>query len=584
MDATNFRKLCFDGYTLDPLKGRLTMRGAEIALPCKAFEVLRLLVESAPDLVAKDRLIDAGWPEVVVGDDSLVQCVRQIRIALHDDDQTIIRTMARRGYMFTRPVCEVVGRQPHRPSPSPALVLAALAGARSRLPGRPGWWIAGSIASAVCIAIAALLRVFPGSLIDAPPTGSAAFSGAPLSIAVLPLRNLGGDTDQDYLAEALTADLTTDLSHLPDSIVIALASAARYRGTVVDTRRVGAELGVRYLVRGSVRRLDNDVRLTLQLIEAATGKEIWADRFDERRDEMASLQRQVTASLSRGLHVRPFDAESQRRLREHVGNPLAEDLALRGWYLWQQNRPDTVAQARELLLQAVELDPSSAYAWACLNFTYVSDLTNHWIDLRGGHSPAEWVQRADEAANWAYQLDPTLAASMAARSATLMLQGKPDESISLRERQIAMAPNDPIAHHELAGLMLFTGHPEQVQGHEQQAMRVSPRDPKLYQMMGMLALAELHMHQDRQALQWAERAIAANPDYGAGHALVAAAAAHLGDAARARSALAEFRRVLPGHRIQTLRDEFSGYSTQAAYQAGQEYYYDGLRTAGLAGR
>ena len=570
MDAANFRKLSFDGYTLDPLNGRLTMKGAEVALRHKAFEVLRLLVESAPDLVPKNKLIDAVWPDVVVGDDSLVQCVREIRIALHDEGQTIIRTMPRRGYMFTRPVSEVVAPGPRRSSPS--LALAMLAGAGARLPGRTGWWIAGSIVVAVVVAVAALLRGFPGSLIDAPPAAGPALSGAALSIAVLPLRNLGGDADQDYLAEALTADLTTDLSHLPNSMVIARASVARYRGAAVDTRRVGAELGVRYLIQGSVRRLDNDVRLNLQLVEADTGKEIWADRFDVRRDELANLQLQVTASLSRSLHVRLVDAESQRRLREHAGNPLAEDLALRGWYLWQQNRPDTVAQARELLLQAVQLDPSNAYAWACLNFTYVSDLTDNWIDLRSGHSWAEWLQRADEAANWAYQLDPTLSASMAARSATLMLQGRAEESMALRERQIAMAPNDPIAHHNLAGLKLFTGHPDQVQAHEQQAMRVSPRDPKLHQMMGVVALAELHMHHDRQALQWAERAVAVNPEYGAGHAYVAAAAAHLGDAARARSALAEFRRVLPKHRIQTLRDEF----------AGQEYYYDGLRKAGLA--
>jgi TolB-like protein/DNA-binding winged helix-turn-helix (wHTH) protein len=576
MDATKLRKLTFDGYTLDPLSGRLTLAGADIALRPKAFEVLCRLVESAPNLVPKERLIDAVWPDVVVGDDSLVQCVREIRIALHDDEQKLIRTVPRRGYVFTRPVSEAIDLPSPQRSPAPHAA-SETAPADARAPRRARWWLAGSLAAALVVVIAVFAQEHFNVLIDRWLARSAAPSTAALTIAVLPLRNLSGDADQDYLAEALSADLTTDLSRLPNSMVIARASAARYRGAAVDSRRVGAELGVRYLIQGSVRRLDDDVRLNLQLIEAATGEELWADRFDERRDRLATLQRQVTASLSRTLHVRLVDAESQRRLREHAGHPMAEDLALRGWYLWQQNRPDTVARARELLLQAVQLDPTYAYAWACLNFTYISDLTNNWIDLRSGHTWAEWLQRADEAANKAYQLDPNLSASMGARSATLMLQGRTDESIALREKQIAIAPNDPIAYHNLAALKLHAGHPEQVLAHEQQAMR----DPKLHQMMGIVALAELHMHHDRQALQWAERAVAVNPDYGGGHAYVASAAAHLGDASRAHSALAEFRRELPKHRIQTLRDEFSSYSSQADYQAGQEHYYDGLRKAGL---
>lgn len=170
---------------------------------------------------------------------------------------------------------------------------------------------------------------------------------------------------------------------------------------------------------------------------------------------------------------------------------------------------------------------------------------------------------------------------MGALSATLMLQGKTQESITLREKQISVDPNNPIAHHNLAGFKLQMGHPEQVLAHEREAMRVSPRDPKLHQMMGMVALAELHMHHDRDALEWAQRAVAVNADYGGGYAYAASAAAQLGDVAAAHSALAEFRRVLPRHRIQTLRDEFTSFSRQADFLAGQERYYDGLRKAGL---
>jgi TolB-like protein/DNA-binding winged helix-turn-helix (wHTH) protein len=581
MDAATVRKLSFDGYTLDPMNGRLTLAGTEIALRPKAFEVLCRLAEGAPNLVPKERLIDAVWPDVVVGDDSLVQCVREIRIALHDDEQKIIRTVPRRGYVFTRPVSPAVDPQLQQPSQAPGDFGAPAAAVNMQTPRHARWWLVGALAAGVVLAVAALWRGFAASPLDLWFAHGAVPPSNVLTIAVLPLRNLSGDTDQDYLVEALTADLTTDLSHIPKSMVTARASAARYRDKGVDTRRVGEELGVTYLVEGSVRRLDDDVRLNIQLIEANTGKELWAASFDERRDHLANLQRHVTAGLSRTLHVRLFDAESQRRLDEHAGHPQAEDLTLRGWYLWQQNRPDTVAQAREMLLQAVQLDPTSAYAWASLNFTYISDLTNNWIDLRQGHTWAEWLQRADEAATKAYELDPILPASMGARSATFMLQGRIEESIALREKQIALSPNDPIAHHNLAALNLFAGHPDQVLEQEQAAMRVSPHDPKLHQMMGIVALSELHMHHDAQALQWAEHAVAVNPDYIAGQGFVASAAAHLGNLARAHAALAELRRVRPSYRIQTFRDEFDRYSANSDFRSGQEHYYEGLRLAGL---
>jgi TolB-like protein/DNA-binding winged helix-turn-helix (wHTH) protein len=581
MDAATVRKLSFDGYTLDPLNGRLTLEGAEIALRPKAFEVLCRLAEGAPNLVPKERLIDAVWPDVVVGDDSLVQCVREIRIALKDSEQKIVRTVPRRGYVFTRPVSLASDPQLEPSSQTPGAASPPAAVVNEHKPRRARWWVVGALAAGVVLAVAMLWRGVTGSPLDPWFARSTVPPPDALTIAVLPLRNLSADADQDYLVEALTADLTTDLSRLPKSMVTARASAARYRDKGVDTRRVGEELGVTYLIEGSVRRLDDEVRLNVQLIEANTGKELWAASFDERRDHLADLQRQVTAGLSRTLHVRLFDAESRRRLDEHAGHPQANDLTLRGWYLWQQNRPDTVAQAREMLLQAVQLDPTAAYAWACLNFTYISDLTNNWIDLRQRHTWAEWLQRADEAATRAYELDPNLPAAMGARSATLMLQGRIDESIALREKQIALSPSDPIARHNLAALKLFAGHPDQVLEQEQAAMRVSPHDPKLHQMMGIVALSELHLHHDAQALQWAEHAVAVNPDYVAGQGLVASAAAHLGNMARARTALADLRRLRPTYRIQTFRDEFDRYSANSDFRSGQERYYDGLRLAGL---
>jgi DNA-binding winged helix-turn-helix (wHTH) protein/TolB-like protein len=535
--ATNVSgKLGFDGYVLDRLNQRLTREGTPIALRPKAFEVLCRLVENAPNLVAKERLIESVWPDVVVGEDSLVQCVREIRLALRDDKQEVVRTVPRRGYVFTRPVGAA--------SEPPA---APLARRRAR------WALAGVVLFAV-VAIAVFVTF---ALVDRGAAGPVA-----LRVGVQPVRALGNDNELAARAEAVTDDLTSDLSRLPRT-------------------RVGAP-GATYMLRGTVRRLDDEVRLNLHLVDAASGEELWTARFDEHRDRLAGLQRRLAAQLAGTLHVRLFDAEWQRRLREHGGTPNADDLSLRGWSLWRQNRPDTVAQAREVLERAVTLDPRSPYAWAYLNYTYVSDLTNNWIDLRTGHTWAEWVQRADDAATRAYAIDPSLSATLGALSATRMLQRRTAEAIALRERQIEVDPGNAIARHNLAALKLHAGLPEQVLAQEQEAMRASPHDPKLHQMMGVIALALLQLGNDREALQWAERAVAVNPDYGGGHAYVAAAAARLNDLAHAKAALAELKRVLPKHRIQTFRDEFEGYSDEPRYRAGMEPLYDGLRRAGLA--
>ena len=561
MDPTPTGKLVFDGFTLDPRNARLLRGAVEVPLRPKAFDLLHRLVLAAPDLLTKEQLLDAVWPGVVVGEASLVQCVREIRLALGDDAQQMIRTVPRRGYAFARPVQAADGA-----APGAAATATAAAGWRVRR------WpvVAGGLAAALLLAAAVLAWRTGG---EAP--------AAPLSIAVLPLRNLSGDADQDYLAEALGADLNTDLARLPGSRVTARASAARYRDPALDSRRVGAELGVRYLVQGQLSRVGDVMRLNLQLIEAESGRQLWTQRFEEPRDRLAVLQRDATAGVARTLQVRLADAESQRGLREHAAQPQAEDLTLRGWYLWQQSRPDSVAAARELLLRAVALDPDHAYAWACLTLTYVTDLTNNWIELRGGPSSADWLRRADEAAERAFRLDRELPAAIGARAAVRMLQGRSAEAIALREKQIAATPNDPIAHLALGALALHSGHPEQVLAHEQEAMRVSPRDPRLQQMMGMVALAELHLGHDAQAMQWAERAVAADPGYGAGHGYLAASAALLGDAPRAQAALTNFRRALPKHRLATLRAEFDGYSAQADYRAGMERLYEGLRRAGL---
>jgi len=486
------QRLDLFGFTLDLSARELRTPSGQLAsLRRQALDVLLMLGEQAGHVVGKQQLMQRVWPNVVVGEDSLVQAVADIRRALGD-----------------------------------------------------------------------------GLPIDSTPR---------LALAVLPLSNLSGSKDQDYLTAALTNDLITDLSRLPQLMVVARASTVRYAEPRTDLSTIGRELNARYLLQGSLDHFGERLGLNLQLIEAATGRTLWAERFEADRLDPSGLRQRALSGIARPLQLSLVKADVRRRIGEGR-RPDAQDLAMQGWYLWIQNRPESVARARELLQRAVALDPTSAYAWAVLGFTYMSDVSNDWLPLRG-HTRSEWLSLAKDASDRAYELEPELLQSIGGRAFMLMTQGDLEQAIALREKQIAISPSDSIAHHNLAYLKLLIGRPQDVLSHEQQAMRVSPRDPKLQQMHGVVALAALHMQRYGEALDWAERAIALDPTYASGYAYLAAAAAQLGDQRRASIAIAQYRRLLPGHGIRGLRDE--QWTDRAKFLSGQEIFYAGLRTAGL---
>jgi adenylate cyclase len=236
----------FESFTLDLRRGCLRREDREVELRPKSFEVLRYLVENAGRLVSKDELIRAVWPNVIVTDESLTRCVSDARLALGDNDQTIIKTVPRRGYLFAAPV----SLPPERPDREDA--------------------------------------------IDRQPVGTAAKpeprETAPLlSIVVLPFANLGGGTEQDYFVDGITESLTTDLSRIRGAFVIASNTASAYRGKAMDARQIGRELGVRYVMEGSVQSGADRIRVNAQLIDAETGAHLWAERFDKPRADVFDM-------------------------------------------------------------------------------------------------------------------------------------------------------------------------------------------------------------------------------------------------------------------------------------------------------
>src|SRR5262252_6694457 len=264
----------FEDYTLDVVRGSLRSNDRDIELRPKSFEVLRYLVENAGRLVSKDELIKTVWPNVIVTDDSLARCISEVRQAIGDNNQTMIKTVPRRGYRFTTTVAQLASKA----APSQQ--------AKADLVGhvRPNAGVSDS------------------SLADRP------------SIAVLPFANLSGDVQQEYFSDGITEDIITELSRFSDLLVIARNSTFQYKGKAADIRQIARELSVRYVLEGSVRRAGDRVRVNAQLIDAVTGTHRWAERYDRDLSDVFSVQDEVARTIATILAAHVTKAETDRTL------------------------------------------------------------------------------------------------------------------------------------------------------------------------------------------------------------------------------------------------------------------------------
>ena len=551
----------FEGFRLDATRRTLHRGGAAVDLRAKCFDLLTCLARHAGRVVTKNELIETVWPGVVVTDESLTRCVSDIRQALGDTAQHIVKTVPRQGYMLASPVSfgEAAAL-----SPAGATIPAP----RPQVDRRRASLAAGALVVAAALALVAWR-----------PWAPSAGSAPPLSIIVLPLANLSDDPGQQYFAEGLTEDLTTDLSRIPDSFVIARGTADTYRGRPVDVRQIGREVGVRYVLEGSAQRLDDVVRLNLRLVDAENGRELWAERMDGSRRDLVELQSAVTGTVARTLQIQMVEAESQRSRRLRPNNPDAQDLAWQARAAAERRTPESVATARELLLRAVKMDPTSAASWSALSYTYTTDLMSRWMNLRGAPQE-EWLRRAGEAAEKAYALDPNHADALGAMGRVLQARGQPAQALAMFLRQVEVNPNDAPGWLGAGYAYATLGKPDESIAANERALRLSPRDARLFSFMVVIAAAHLLAGRDQEAVAWARRSIAARPYYSIPYAWLAAAAANTGDMATAREAIAEFKRLQPDYSLAKFRAEKHGDNPQ--FLAQRERFYQGLQLAGLA--
>ena len=526
----------FGPFRVDPLAGQLTRDGVAIELRPKSLAVLHHLLLHPQRLVTKAELMAAVWDKVVVTDDSLVQCVGEIRHAIGDTEQRIVRTIPREGYVFVAEVVQVPPQQATETMPELAAAAPQRPGRWERLGGRS--FVAGALGTMAAALVIGWIVVRAGD--GATPTKETATGVAPLSIAVLPLANIDGDPDQDYFAAGLTSDLATDLGRIPTGLVISPNTTRAYRGRALDARAVGRELAVRYVIEGSVQKLRDDVRVNLRLVETDTGTQRWAERFEGPRAELAQLQADIVRRIARTLQVRLLEAAADRSLRERTHDAGAQDLLMRGWALWERRRPADNARARELFEQSAAADPNFSLAWVGLANTHLSDLHAGWSDDRD-RSLAQARRAVDRAA----QLGPRHREVNAVRGYTLFFQGDIEAALDAFDREIESNPGNALAH-VWRGLMLVSlGRAAEALPAVERGIALSPRDVDLNVFYRSMSHACFSLARYEDARAWAQKAVGYTPGYAKGHAFVAAAAALGGDRAAAARAIETFRGLQP---------------------------------------
>ncbi|HUB95181.1 MAG TPA: adenylate/guanylate cyclase domain-containing protein [Stellaceae bacterium] len=398
-----------------------------------------------------------------------------------------------------------------------------------------------------------------------------------LSIVVLPFANLSGNSGEDYFADAVTEDITTDLSRIPGSLVIARNTAFTYKAKAIDVKQVGRELGVRYVLEGSVRRAGNRVRTNVQLIDAEVGGHLWAERFDCDRADLMELQDEITGRIASALGTQLIDAESRRSIREHATNPDAADLTMRGWSAL--HRPPTreaLAEARTLFEEALALDARIADALIGGAYSYmraaISGLTN---------APGSDVVRAEALAGQALEVAPDRAAAHWVRGLVLKFERRYEEAVAAYERAIALDRNFAPAYGALADVLDYLDRHEDTVRLDEQAIRLSPRDPQLGNWQFDLGLAHWALGRLDEAEAWLRRARTTNPKLPFAALGLASIFALTGRMELARQEFAQMQQLAPWvTSVTALRARLPLVRGERNARREEEIYR-GLRIAGL---
>jgi TolB-like protein/Flp pilus assembly protein TadD len=520
----------FGPFRLDTA-AELLFRGAEpMALGQRAVALLRVLVERAGAPVSKDELIEAAWPGLAVEESNLTVQIAALRRVFEAEPggDLWIETLSRRGYRYTGPA--VTQEE-------------ASAAASTKDASRP----------------------------DADATAGAA-SGLALpdkpSIAVLPFENLSGDPEQEYFADGLAEDIITSLSKFHWFFVIARNSSFTYKGRAVDVKQVGRDLGVRYVLEGSVRKEGNRVRITAQLIDAMTGRHVWADRYDRNSDAIFAVQDELTEAIVGAVAPSFITAEARRVARKPPESFDAWDYAVRGnWFHSRRNKEDN-AEACRLFEKSLETDPKNTMALSGLALSLCWAINYGWVeDLDGARASAH------AAARRAVDLDEEDAGAHVSFAVINFYMHRLDAGVAACRRALEINPNLALAEGWLGIILSWRGNNDEAVMHAQRSTRLSPRDT--YPSHSR-TVAEFGAGHYEQAVEWAKQTIEATPDFPLGWRYLAASLALLGRMEEARTARDQLLRVMPHENLRFARAVLPSTNPDRL-----ERFVDGLRKAGV---
>jgi TolB-like protein len=505
-DAVRSRRIAFGEYRFDFGAGQLWRGDEEIKLAPRASGLLAALAERSMQVVTKAELIDRLWDGKAVGDDALTSCVKELRRALGDDSQNprLVETRHRRGYR---------------------LLLPAVPAAEESSTTERG-----------------------------PP-----FSPSDMaSIAVLPFHNMSRDPEQDYFIDGITEDIITELSRFRDLFVIARNSSFVYQHKVVDVRQVARELGVRYVLEGSIRRAGTRIRVTAQLIDALTGSHVWAERYDRLLEDVFAVQEELTKAIVGALAPQLHNAEHSRHMRLRPANLAAHELAIRALAQAREGHRSTDGPlcdaAIETARRALALDPRSCRAWSAICFALFQHL--HY----GRAEDAEQTRsEALMAGTKAIEADPLNHEAWGIRGVHQCNNGNFEAGLQDLLRAHALNPNAALALCSLGYFQALNGDAESGIDKIKRAIRLSPKDFSRAAMHKDLALACVLGRRYSEGLEPALVATNESPAMAPAHATLALVYVGLGEIAKARQTIDRLRQIAPDHLAVRLK---SGWACQ----------------------
>ncbi|HTM74046.1 MAG TPA: winged helix-turn-helix domain-containing tetratricopeptide repeat protein [Pseudolabrys sp.] len=519
----------FGDHTLDADRRELR-RGAEsISVEPQVFDLLIYLVENRDRVVSKDDLIASVWGGRVVSDSTLTSRINAARKAVGDSggDQKLIRTIARKGLRFVGDVrVTPLGAEP------PELMSRAHEEAQESRPALP--------------------------LPDRP------------AIAVLPFVNLSGDPEQEYFSDGISEDIIAALSKLRWFFVIARNSSFTFKGKAVHMKQVAEDLGVGYVVEGSVRKSGERVRITAQLNDVATGSHIWAERYDRDIADVFAVQDEITEAIVAAIEPQLYAAENFRAQRKPPESLDAWDLVMRGLsHYWRLTRQDNMV-AQAMLEKATAIDPNYGQALGVLAAAHTFSAHMGWAEMSKSVPIAERAAlaalRADSEDPWAHY----------ALGNVYLFTRRFDDSLAEFETALRLNPNFSLAQCYYGLTLCYCGRWEDGDLAARRALRLSPRDPFSALYYGIAAYSQYNGHHYEEAMRFAREAIRERNDFVGGHRVLTASAGMAGRSDVAAAALQELRRVQPNISLSWISKEMP-----FKLDEDRKHYLEGFRRAGL---